>query len=107
MVNAPNNTDTQTVEVLRKTQMALISDPEAAKRLARTIISDITIYNKEKVKEGLRNDNLFDVLKIDLEKGRKVYESKVSPEIVQTTNFYDLAIVDIMVQQATDMYSKI
>jgi len=87
--------------------MALISDPEAAKRLARTIISDITIYNKEKVKEGLKNDNLFDVLKIDLEKGRKVYESKVSPEIVQTTNFYDLAIVDIMVQQATDMNSKI
>jgi hypothetical protein len=31
----------------------------------------------------------------------------VSPEIVQTTNFYDLAIVDIMVQQATDMNSKI
>ena len=87
--------------------MALITDPEAAKRLARTIISDITIYNKEKVKEGLKNDNLFEILKGEIEKGRRVYESRVSPEIVESTNFYDLAIVDVMVQQATDMNSKI
>jgi hypothetical protein len=87
--------------------MALITDPEAAKRLARTIISDITIYNKEKVKEGLKNDNLFEILKTDIEKGRRVYESRVSPEILESTNFYDLAIVDVMVQQATDMNSKI
>ena len=83
--------------------MALITDPEAARRLARTIISDITIYNKQKVKEGIRNDNLFEVLKSELEQGRKVYESRVSPEIVKNNNFYDLAIVDVMVQQATDL----
>ena len=87
--------------------MALITDPEAARRLARTIISDITVYNKDKVREGLKNDNLFEILKKELEQGKKVYESRVSPEIISTTNFYDLAIVDVMVQQATDMESKI
>lgn len=87
--------------------MALITDPEAARRLARTIISDITVYNKDKVREGLKNDNLFDLLKKELEQGKKVYESRVSPDITSTTNFYDLAIVDVMVQQATDMESKI
>lgn len=83
--------------------MALITDPEAARRLARTIISDITIYNKEKVREGIKNDNLFEVLNNELEQGRKVYEGRVSPDIVKNNNFYDLAIVDVMVQQATDL----
>jgi len=79
--------------------MSLINDQEAARRLARTIISDITIYNKEKVEEGLINDNLFDLMEKELEQGRRVYFSRVAPEIVANSNFYDLAIVDIMVQQ--------
>ncbi|MBN1880575.1 MAG: hypothetical protein JW885_00250 [Deltaproteobacteria bacterium] len=87
--------------------MSLITDPEAAKRLARTIISDITLYNKEKVLEGLENDNLFDVLKKELDQGRRVYESRVSPEVLKSSNFYDLAIVDIMVQQAKGMESNL
>jgi hypothetical protein len=87
--------------------MSLITDPEAAKRLARTIISDITLYNKEKVHEGLENDNLFEVLKNELDQGRRVYESRVSPEVLKSSNFYDLAIVDIMVQQAKDMESNL
>jgi len=87
--------------------MSLITDPEAAKRLARTIISDITLYNKEKVLEGLENDNLFEVLKNELDQGRRVYESRVSPEVLKSSNFYDLAIVDIMVQQAKDIESNL
>jgi len=87
--------------------MSLITDPEAAKRLARTIISDITLYNKEKVLEGLENDNLFEVLRNELDQGRRVYESRVSPEVLKSSNFYDLAIVDIMVQQAKDMESNL
>jgi len=46
--------------------MAFITSPEAAARLARTILSDIALYNKEKVKGGLKNDNLFEVLEKEL-----------------------------------------
>lgn len=42
--------------------MALINTPDAAMRLARTIISDIVLYNKEKVKEGIKNDNIFELI---------------------------------------------
>lgn len=87
--------------------MNLITDQEAAKRLARTIISDITIYNKEKVREGLLNDNLFDLLAKEIERGRKVYFSRVAPEITANSNFYDLAIVDVMVIQAKNIRCNI
>ena len=36
--------------------MALITSPEAAARLARTILSDIGLYNKEKIKEGIKRN---------------------------------------------------
>ena len=32
--------------------MSLIDNPTDAQRLARTIMSDIALYNQEKVKEG-------------------------------------------------------
>ena len=36
----------------------LITQPSAAMRLARTIASDILLYNREAVLEGLKNDDL-------------------------------------------------
>jgi len=37
--------------------------PEAAGRFARAIMSDIWLYNKDKIKEGIENDTFFEVLK--------------------------------------------
>jgi hypothetical protein len=87
--------------------MKLITDRDHARRLARTIISDITIYNVKKIKEGLRNDNLFNMLEKEIEQGRRVYESKVSPEIYEAYTFYELAVVDVMLMQAADSESRI
>ena len=39
--------------------MALIDNDEAARRLARAIASDISLYNEEKIVNGITNDNLF------------------------------------------------
>jgi hypothetical protein len=86
--------------------MTLITDQEAAKRLARTIISDMITYNRNKLKEGLKNDNLFEIFNKQLEQGRSYYKSKVSQEINGVDSFYDLAIVDVMVHQATVMESN-
>jgi len=87
--------------------MELITDRDNARRLARYIISDITIYNKKKIKEGLRNDNLFDLLKKEIDRGRQIYESKVSPDILETYAFYELAVVDVMLMQSRDTDSRI
>ncbi len=87
--------------------MKLITDRDHARRLARSIISDITIYNVKKIKESLRNDNLFDMLHEEIERGRRVYESKVSPDILAAYAFYELAVVDVMLMQSIDHESNI
>jgi len=74
--------------------MAVIDkDETAAKRVARAIVSDIVIYNKAKIEEGLKNDNLFELLKETIEEGRTLYQSRVSPELFRK-NFYGRALVD-------------
>ena len=87
--------------------MALITSPEAAARLARTILSDIGLYNKEKIKEGIKNDTLFEALEKELKEGEDLYKSRVDPELLKKTSFYNKAIVDILVKRSGDIESDI
>ena len=79
--------------------MPLISTHEQAKRLARTILSDILLYNQAKVKEGIERDSLFDVLSEELAEGRKYYESMVDTALRQSTNFFNEAVIDVLLKQ--------
>ena len=67
--------------------MRLIKKPDEAKRLARTILSDIVLYNQAKVKEGIEQDTLFDVLTEELAEGKKYYETMVDVETRNMTTF--------------------
>lgn len=87
--------------------MALITSPEAAARLARAILSDIALYNKEKIKEGIKKDNLFEVLEKELKEGEELYKSKVDPALLKKTNFFNKAIVDILIKRSGDVESEI
>jgi hypothetical protein len=87
--------------------MQLITDRDLARRFARTIISDITVYHAKKIKEGLKHDNLFTILEKEIEHGRRVYESKVSPEILESQAFYEHAVVDVLLMQSVNSESRI
>lgn len=87
--------------------MAMIEEPAKAIRLARAIASDISLYNEDKIREGIENDTLFDAISAELEEGRQLYQSRVSPEICNATNYYDRAVVDIIVRSKGHVKSKL
>ena len=87
--------------------MRMITKPDEARRLARTILSDILLYNQAKVKEGIEKDSLFDVLTEELAEGKKYYESMVDVEIRQATNFFNEAVVDVLIKQGGKIKSEI
>jgi hypothetical protein len=87
--------------------MPAITDPKKARNLARAIVSDINLYNGEKVKEGIENDTLFEILEGELEEGRDLYKARVDPEIFSKYNYYDLAIVDVLFKYTKKYKSKI
>ncbi|HEY8208918.1 MAG TPA: hypothetical protein VIG99_15615 [Myxococcaceae bacterium] len=86
-----------------------MTDEEKVKamRLARAIASDISLYNEQKIIRGIEQDNLFEVLKDEIQEGRELYKSRVSQELYTTTNFFDRAIVDIVVRSKAHVKSKI
>ncbi|HVU05340.1 MAG TPA: hypothetical protein VHE30_26515 [Polyangiaceae bacterium] len=86
--------------------MPLIETEEAARRLARAIASDLSLYNEEKIVRGIENDNLFSELTEEIEEGRALYKSRVAPQLYQR-NFYDRALVDILVRSKAHIKSKL
>lgn len=85
---------------------ALIDNDEAARRLARAIASDISLYNEEKIVNGITNDNLFTALSEEIEEGRALYKKRVAPELYPK-NFYDRALVDIVIKGKGHIKSKL
>jgi len=86
--------------------MPLIETEEAARRLARAIASDVSLYNEEKIVRGLERDSLFEELGDEIEEGRALYKSRVSPDLYHR-NFYDRALVDILIRSKGHVKSKI
>jgi hypothetical protein len=86
--------------------MALIDTEEAARRLARAIASDLSLYNEDKIVKGIQEDDLFTALAEEIEEGRALYKSRVSAELYHK-NFYDRALVDILVKSKGHVKSKV
>jgi hypothetical protein len=83
-------------------------DPhERAKRLARLVVGDVVLYNKDKIEEGIRQDTLFEVLAPELEEARRYYEKSVDPAIAKQVDYFSLAVVDILVKGRAGTQSKI
>jgi hypothetical protein len=87
--------------------MPLIEAPEQAIRLARAICSDVSLYNEEKIVRSIEQDNFFDALREELEEGRDLYRSRVSPDLYGRTNYYDRAIVDVILRPKGHVKSRI
>ena len=86
--------------------MGVVKDPDVARRIARAVVSDIALYNAKKVEEGIGNDNLFELLGEEIEEGRNYYLSRVDPEITGSTNYYNFALVDVLVKPTGRIPSK-
>lgn len=85
---------------------ALIEAPEAANRLARAIASDVSLYNEEKIKRGLEEDNFFDLLADQLEEGREHFRMRTSPAL-HSLGIYERAVVDMIIARKGHIKSRI
>jgi hypothetical protein len=61
-----------------------------ARRFARLLVSEIKLYNEQKVAEGRRGGDLYDRLKEDIDRSRQMYEKRVTPNVAARFDyFYD------------------
>lgn len=87
--------------------MGVVKDPDVARRIARAVVSDIALYNAKKVEEGIAQDNLFDLLRNEIEEGYGYYQSRVDPEVIRSTNHFNQALVDLLVKPGGRIPSKV
>ena len=61
-----------------------------ARRFARLLVSEIKLYNEQKVGDGRRTGDLYDRLKEDIDRSRQMYEKRVTPSVAAKFDyFYD------------------
>ena len=61
-----------------------------ARRFARLLVSEIKLYNEQKVAEGRRGGDLYDRLKEDIDRSRQMYEKRVTSNVAARFDyFYD------------------
>jgi len=85
-----------------------LQDPhEKAKRLARLIVSDLILYNQQKIMEGIRDDTLFELLEEEIQKGREYYERNVDPLVLSETNYFNEILVDMLLKGKGNIPSKL
>jgi hypothetical protein len=61
-----------------------------ARRFARLLVSEIKLYNEQKVADGRRHNDLYDRLKEDIDRSRQMYEKRITAGVAAKFDyFYD------------------
>ncbi len=69
---------------------------EEARRLARLLVSEIKLYNEEQVEAGRRNRDIYERLREDIDRSRQMYEERVDPRLVKSTDYFYQELVRIL-----------
>ena len=80
--------------------------PEAhmkAKRLARIIVSDIILYNQNKVEDGVRNGTFYNLLQDDIREGTALYERRVPEAIRGCTSYLNEAFEELIAKKKQEL----
>ena len=89
--------------------MAKITDPKQAARRARVIASDLTMYPdiQKKIAEGIRNDNLFQVIDGIWNEALTYMRQYVDDDMLENTNVLEKAFIDGVFAKCGDIESHI
>lgn len=79
---------------------------EKARRLARIIVSDIALYNQERVEEGIAKDNFFQLLADEIAEGERLFAAKVAPEIREHEPFMQRAFTELIARRRQELFAS-
>jgi hypothetical protein len=67
-----------------------------ARRFAKLLVEEIKLYNQSKVDEGRQHKDLYDRLKIDIEKSRATYDKRYAESAVASADYFTQELVRIL-----------
>ena len=65
-----------------------------ARRFARLLVSEIKLYNEQKVAEGRNSGDIYEVLKEAIDRSREMYEKRVQPNVASKFDYFHYELVN-------------
>jgi hypothetical protein len=69
-----------------------------ARRFARLLVSEIKLYNEQKVSDGRVNHDLYDRLKEDIDRSRQMYDKRVVPSVAAKFDYFYDELVNVLAE---------
>ena len=69
-----------------------------ARRFARLLVSEIKLYNEQKVKEGRQEGDLYKRLREDIDRSRQMYDKRVAPPVAARFDYFHHELVSTLAE---------
>lgn len=69
-----------------------------ARRFARLLVSEIKLYNEQKVADGRAQNDLYDRLREYIDRSREMYDKRVKPEVAQAYDYFHHELVNTLAE---------
>jgi hypothetical protein len=83
------------VEVVNEDERRLHND---ARRFARLLVSEIKLYNEQKVSEGRSQNDLYVRLREYIDRSREMYDKRVKPEVAGRYDYFHQELVNTLAE---------
>jgi hypothetical protein len=67
-----------------------------ARRFARLLVSEIKLYNEQKVTDGRAEGNLYDRLRDEIDRSRQMYDKRVHPSVSPRYDYFHQELVNTL-----------
>jgi hypothetical protein len=72
-----------------------------ARRFARLLVSEIKLYNEQKVKEGRESSDLYERLREAIDRSREMYDKRVQPSVASRFDYFHFELVNTLAEGET------
>ena len=69
-----------------------------ARRFARLLVSEIKLYNEQKVKEGRESQDLYERLREAIDRSRDMYDKRVQPPVAAKFDYFHYELVSTLAE---------
>lgn len=69
-----------------------------ARRFARLLVSEIKLYNEQKVKEGRDSSDLYERLREAIDRSREMYDKRVQPPVAAKFDYFNYELVNTLAE---------
>ncbi len=69
-----------------------------ARRFARLLVSEIKLYNEQKVSEGRNHGDIYERLREDIDRSRQMYDKRVAPPVAARHDYFHHELVNTLAE---------